>query len=575
MKVLIAEDELVSRKRLESMLAKWGYEVVVASNGIEAMEVLEEEKSPRLCILDWMMEGMDGLEICKRVRKRPDAEYKYIILLTAKTEKTDIVEALTSGADDFVTKPYDARELQARVKAGRRVLDLQSELITARETLRMQATRDVLTGLPNRLHFTERLNYLTSNDAGVDSLAVLFIDLDRFKFINDSLGHDCGDQVITEVGARLKKCLADADTISRVGGDEFTVIYTRDVCQEKTEQVCRSILEEFAGPIKLATRELFVTASIGAAIYPNDGKNSETLVKNADTAMYKAKDKGKNTYQLYSDAFNIDALRRMDLENRLRKAFENQEFTLYYQPRVNIYTGEVMAAEALIRWEDSEAGIINPSEFIPLAEETGLIVPISKWVIGEACRQCRQWMEDGYEKITIAVNVSARDFQQEGLLEKIQQSLAEYNLSPDILDLEITESTIMNAPDMAIEILKKVKEMGISVALDDFGTGYSSLSYLKRFPVDSIKIDRAFVRDITTCKDDAAIAGAVISMAHSLGMRVVAEGVETMDQQRFMASLSCDEMQGFIVSEPLPANDFQKFLEPYSDEDEGLEFLIA
>ncbi len=430
-----------------------------------------------------------------------------------------------------------------------------SEKKSYEEKLDRLAHHDALTGLPNRLLFSDRLTQrLAACERDGTSLAVMFCDLDRFKIINDSLGHNYGDILLQEVADRLMLTLRDVDTIARMGGDEFTIIVS-DISDERhITHVAQKVLDSLARPFSVLGQELFVTGSIGVSVYPDNGTDVETLVKNADTAMYMAKDEGRNTFQFYTGSLNEDAMERMTLESALRKAIARDELVVFYQPRVDITTGAITSTEALVRWQHPEFGLIPPGKFIPLAEENGLIVDISEKVLYEACRQTKEWINDGLSPIRVSVNISARQFQEDRLIKKTQEIIKKTSLAPEYIELEITESTLMKQPEEAAKTLHYLKEMGIQVAIDDFGTGYSSLSYLKRFPIDTVKIDQSFVRDITENADDAAIAGAVVAMAHSLQLRVVAEGVETVEQLDFLRSLKCDEMQGYFVSRPVPAD---------------------
>ncbi|MCE5324530.1 EAL domain-containing protein [bacterium] len=556
MRVLIAEDDPVSRRLLQALLTKWGYEVIVACDGEQAWNVLKDDDTPRLAIIDWMMPGIDGVHLCRRVRDRNSGPYVYILLLTAKSQKEDIIRGIDAGADDYITKPFDTSELNARLRAGMRILDLQAELISTRETLRQQATHDPLTGLPNRLLFGDRLTQQLAISRRKNQLtAVMYLDLDRFKFINDTLGHNFGDMLLQEVAIRLTTCLRETDTLARMGGDEFTIILTDVDIPDNATMVAQKVLEKLSKPFSLEGRELFVTASIGISISPSDGLDAETLVRNADTAMYRAKEQGRNNYHLYTESMNAAAVEWMKLESNLRKALDNNEFLVYYQPRVEIETGRVMGVEALVRWLHPEYGMIQPAQFIPLAEETGLIAPISELVVRKTCAQAVQWQTMGIEPITVSVNISARQFQQDSLVTMITNALNEAKLEPQYLELELTESTLMQDPEAAIGILLRLKSMGVRISVDDFGTGYSSLSYLKRFPINAVKIDRSFVRDINSNADDAAIAGAVVAMAHSLKLTVIAEGVETLEQLEFLRTLKCDEMQGYFITPPIPADE--------------------
>ena len=557
MKILIAEDDPVSRRLLQALLQKWGYEVTVASDGEEAWELLQQEGAPRLAIIDWMMPKMDGAEVCRKVRATEGGAYVYLLLLTAKTQKEDIVRGIGAGADDYVTKPFDANELNARLRAARRILDLQADLVSARESLRMQATHDYLTGLPNRLLFSDRLTQrLAQCRRSKQSLAVLYLDLDRFKLINDTFGHSFGDRVLNSVATRLTSCLREIDTLARMGGDEFTILLNEVDTPDGASETARRILETLCAPFSIDDRELFVTASIGISMFPHSGRDVETLVQNADSAMYQAKKQGKNSCHLFAESPRASSLATMTVETSLRKAIERNELVVYYQPLVDMKSSQVMGSEALIRWQHPEHGLLPPGHFIPVAEETGLICPISDLVVETACMQNKAWQQAGYDPLTVAVNVSARQFHQDTLVHSVTKALQKSHLDPWYLELELTESIMMQDSDATIKVLKRLKDMGIRISIDDFGTGYSSLSYLKRFPIDSVKIDRSFIQDITANSDDAAIAAAVIAMAHSLKLTVIAEGVETLEQLQLLQSLQCDEMQGYFVSPAVPADDF-------------------
>lgn len=561
MRILIAEDDPVSRRLLEALLTKWGYEVIVTTDGMQAWEVLQQEDAPRLAILDWMMPELDGPEVCRKVRATESGTYTYLLLLTAKSQKDDVILGIGAGADDYVTKPFDASELHARLRAGRRIIDLQAELMSARESLLAQATHDPLTGLPNRLLFSDRLTQRLMKSRGAPQpLAVMYLDLDRFKIINDTLGHNVGDQLLRDVATRLNRCLRETDTLARMGGDEFTVILADVETHEEAEAVAKKILEVLAEPIVVNGNELYVTGSIGISVYPVDGADVETLVRNADTAMYQAKEKGRNCYHAYSEALTASVIHSMTLESGLRGALERKEFLVHYQPKVDIRTGAIVGSEALVRWQHPDYGLVPPNKFIPLAEETGLIGEISDYVLETARAQTKAWMDAGRGPLCVSVNISGRQFQQRKLTQSVQQALEKSGLDPRHLDLELTESILMNEPDAVSSVLQEFREMGVCISIDDFGTGYSSLSYLKKFPVDAVKIDRSFVTDITTNPDDAAIAGAVVAMAHSLKLKVCAEGVETIEQLEFLRSLQCDEMQGYFISPPVSAQEFEELL---------------
>ncbi|OIP08014.1 MAG: hypothetical protein AUK53_10800 [Betaproteobacteria bacterium CG2_30_59_46] len=427
--------------------------------------------------------------------------------------------------------------------------------------LEHQANYDTLTGLPNRNLLQDRLGqtlaYVRRHER---ELALLFIDLDYFKNINDSLGHNAGDRLLKLVAVRLAGCVREGDTVSRQGGDEFVVILSDVAAEEDATLVTQKILHAMSEPFDVDGRELYVTCSIGIALYPKDGGDSETLLKNADAALYRAKDLGRNNAQFYAAEMNLKAMERLTLEDGLRHALEHNEFVVHYQPQVDLRTGEIIGMEALVRWQHPEQGLVSPARFIPVAEESGLIVPLGEWVLRTACIQNKAWQRAGLRPISVAVNLSARQFRQPNLVEVVVGILRETGLDPAHLELEVTESLVMQNVEVTIATLGRLKAMGIKLSIDDFGTGYSSLSYLKRFPIDTLKIDQSFVRDITTDPDDAAIAKTIISMAHDLQLRVIAEGVETEEQKSFLQQRHCDEMQGYFFSRPVPAEDFEVLL---------------
>ncbi len=427
--------------------------------------------------------------------------------------------------------------------------------------LEYQASYDALTGLANRNLLADRLDQAIAHARRDKTLvAVLLLDLDRFKVVNDSLGHDAGDILLQTMAQRLTACVRSVDTVARLGGDEFVVVMSDIDSENDAATLARKLLHQLSLPMMVAGREMVSNASLGIALYPKDAEQASTLLKNADVAMYRAKELGRNSMQFYTPAMNASTLARLELESALRRAVLRDELVLYYQPKVELQRGRVVGAEALIRWRHPQLGMVAPGEFIPLAEETGLIVEIGEWVIDQACAQIKAWQDEGLPDITVAVNLSARQFQQENLAKIVDQALRLNEVAARCLELEVTESAVMQDPDKTVAILHELKRIGVHLSLDDFGTGYSSLNYLKRFPIDILKIDQSFVRDIITDPDSAAIAVTIISLAHSLRRRVVAEGVETEAQLDFLRRRRCDEMQGYHFSRPLPAEEFARLL---------------
>jgi len=431
----------------------------------------------------------------------------------------------------------------------------------AEDNLKHVAMHDPLTGLPNRRHFHQAL------DAGIARAArashgvgVLFVDLDRFKTINDGLGHSAGDQVLKICAQRFAEALRESDLIAHISGDEFVVLLERCNDPAAAIAVARKLLTAAARPILLNGQELALTASVGIALHPADGADGETLLKHADIALFRAKEQGRNNYQFYSAQMNTHTAERLALEAKLRHALDRGELSLHYQPKFDIRTRQVTGVEALLRWNNPELGAVSPATFIPLAEETGLIVPIGAWVLLEACKQAKRWQDSGLPGTCVAVNLSARQFRDPMLGQTIGRAFSESGLDPRLLELEITESMVMQEPEKAAALLKDLKSMGLHLSIDDFGTGYSSLAYLKRFPIDSLKIDRSFVKDIPANSDDLAITQAVVAMAHGLRLRTVAEGVETEEQLEWLKRFGCDEVQGYLFSKPLPADEMGRFL---------------
>jgi diguanylate cyclase (GGDEF)-like protein/PAS domain S-box-containing protein len=423
------------------------------------------------------------------------------------------------------------------------------------------AQHDFLTGLPNRMLLNDRISQaITLAQRHMRPVAVLFLDLDGFKHINDSLGHPTGDKLLQSIAKRLVGCVRASDTVSRQGGDEFVVLLSEVELSEDAAITAKKILQAVALPHSIDQHDLHVTASIGLSVYPDDGLDTDTLIKNADTAMYQAKENGRQGFQFFKPAMNARAVERQFIEEGLRRALERQEFELHYQPKVNLTSGAITGAEALIRWLHPTRGLVSPIDFIPVAEDCGLILPIGAWVLHEACRQAQAWMDRGLPAITMAVNVSAMEFRDKNFLAGLMAILAETGFDPRSLELELTESVLMKHAASTAIVLQTLRESGIRVAVDDFGTGYSSLSYLQKFPIDAVKIDQSFIRQISTAGDDTTIVKAVIGMARGLKLRVVAEGVETAEEVAFLRAYRCEEAQGYFFGRPVPAQQFVMLL---------------
>jgi diguanylate cyclase (GGDEF)-like protein len=546
-RVLLIEDNPGDARLIREMIAEdpdapfdidW---VERLAQGLERLSAGETG----LVLLDLSLPDSLGLETFARVYAHSPTVP--IIVLTGNDDQTLALSAVKSGAQDYLIKGRLDRELLLRS------MQYSIERKRYQVQLEHQANYDALTGLPNRNLLHDRLRQSVYGQRLPRAVAVVFIDLDHFKFVNDSLGHSVGDELLKAMGERLRVTLRDGDTVARLGGDEFVLILNDQSSEEVIYRGMQRITAQLAEPIEINGKELVVTCSAGISLYPQDGTDVDTLLKNADAAMYRAKEHGRNNFQFYTSEMNERVNERLALENALRRAIERREFLLHYQQRVDLKTGAIMGAEALVRWMHPEWGLVRPARFIPLAEETGLIVPIGEFVLREACRQARAWLDDGLKPGVVSVNLSARQFRQEGLVRLVSRVLEETGLDPCHLEMELTESMVMHNVDAAIATLQGLKSLGISLSVDDFGTGYSSLAYLKNLPIDKLKIDRSFVRDIGAGTDpnEGVLAQAIISLGHNLHLHVVAEGVETDAQLRFLRKYKCDEVQGFFYGEPV------------------------
>ena len=425
------------------------------------------------------------------------------------------------------------------------------------EQIHYMAYHDPLTGLPNRALFKDRLQHATDIARRVNSpLGIMFIDIDRFKVINDSLGHEGGDAVLIEAAKRIRACLRASDTACRMGGDEFTVILEHLPSPDDAAQAARRLIEKFSVPMKISSREIIVTPSIGIAIFPGATKDIHRLLTDADAAMHEAKETGRNRYVFYTQEMDARVQENFEFEMGLRTALQNKELIIYYQPRVNTSTGTVVGAEALLRWQHSSRGLIMPDSFIPLLEDTGLVIPVGDWVLHQATQQCRRWHDAGHDSLCVSVNLSMKQFRSGTLLASVRHALEESGLRPRYLELELTETVLVDDAEQALDLMHELKKIGVSLSIDDFGTGYSSLNYLRRFPIDLLKIDGSFIHDVTHNRGDAAITTTIAVMAKSLNLGILAEGVETREQARFLKTIGCHDMQGFLFGEPVPVERF-------------------
>jgi diguanylate cyclase (GGDEF)-like protein len=547
----------VSLESIEEWLFEDGFRLLDSSNIVNMNHVTEYDARKGTVFLGDPLNRKTKTASAARIHKE-HIETVMELLKTSRDERVKEAYEPYIPREQEYSIPEEEDDKFSRSYATIRAVNDRKK---AEEKIVHMAYHDSLTNLPNRMLFHERLKsaFQSAKDTG-KMLAVIFFDLDRFKVINDTLGHHVGDQLLVYLAQKLKSYVNEHDIVARFGGDEFMILMNHISHIDEVTQFVKGIPKVFREPFLFEGQELFVTASIGISLYPDDGADADTLIKNADVAMYRAKEKGGNTFQLYHPEMNKRSLHRLNLEIQLRKAVEREEFTVYYQPLVDLGTGTLFGMESLLRWNHPEWGIVSPGEFIPLAEETGLIVPLGKWVLKQACRQTKYWSLMGFPKLCVSVNISMSQFHQPNFVQLIQETLQETQLHPSQLCLEITESVAMKNVSYIMETMDKLKELGVQISIDDFGTGYSSLSYLKKFRVHTLKIDQSFIRDITVDEDSAAIVTALIAMSRKLKIKSLAEGVETPEQLQFLKEHGCDEIQGYIYSEPLSAEDFETLI---------------
>jgi len=592
--ILVVDDNQDNLRLLSKLLSQKGYQVRNAINGNTAL-IAAKAANPDLILLDIQMPDMDGYQVCQILKNDPETYDIPIIFLTAMNSVIDKVKAFSIGGSDYITKPFHLEEVLIRIEnllkfqaakaeirqlnseLENRVSDRTAELERANEKLKQEiverqraekrllhmAWHDSLTGLPNRSLLIEELQTcLNRVKSDPDYLfAVLFLDCDRFKIVNDSLGHLVGDQVIIAIAKRLQSCLSAEDTLARLGSDEFTIII-RNI-QDISDAINRAktINQELQLPLKIESYDVFINVSIGIAMGNATYEKPEYILRDADIAMYQAKKLGNAHYQVFESSMRDNVLKRLQLDTDLRLAVQNQEFYLNYQPIISLCTGKMAGFEALVRWQHPQQGFISPGEFIPMAEETGLIVPIGIWVLREACQTMQYWIEKFPElKLHISVNLSVKQFRQPNLIEAIDQILAETKLNSEYLKLEITETAIMDNAESANRLLKQLRARKIKLSLDDFGTGYSSLSYLHRFHLDTLKIDRSFIGNISDDRESLEIVEAIVTLAHQLKMDVVAEGVETLMQFNQLRTLGISFGQGYFFAKPLDKESAEAFI---------------
>ncbi|GAA6622014.1 EAL domain-containing protein [Scytonema sp. NUACC26] len=587
--ILIVDDTIENLRFLSTTLMERGYKVRSVTSGAMAL-VVAQTAIPNLILLDIRMPGEDGYEVCQRLKMDKDTREIPVIFLSAANEVIDKVKAFQVGGVDYVTKPFQLEELLARIKthlnlqAARqeirtlnveleervrlRTMQLEREIVERQklqEKLLHLALHDPLTRLPNRAWLMERLQQIIEQVQQHPNFlfAVLFLDCDRFKIVNDSLGHLIGDRLLIAVARRIESCLPPGSTLARLGGDEFTILLENIQNLQDAITVAEQILQEFTIPFKVSQSDLFSNVSIGIVLGSKNYEQPEHLLRDADTAMYQAKEIGKGCYQVFDAAMHHRALNCLEIETDLRQAIEQNELVVFYQPIVSLTTGNIVCFEALVRWQHPKQGLLSPHRFIPIAEESELIVKIDLWVMREACRQLRLWQDEGLiaESIKISVNLSVKHLIRTHLIQQIDTILQETGLNNQDLKLEITESGVMSNAEIAADILDRLKSRQIHLSIDDFGTGYSSLSYLQSFPVDTLKIDRSFITYIQNDGQNTEIIRAIIALSDSLGIQAIAEGVETSFQVQHLKTLGCEFAQGYFFSLPLDAKSARLLLQ--------------
>ncbi|MGD1922413.1 MAG: EAL domain-containing protein [Pleurocapsa sp.] len=594
-KILIVDDVPDNLRLLSTTLTQQGYKVRCAKNGSMALMGARND-SPDLILLDINMPDLNGYQVCEKLKTNELTKSIPVIFLSAQDDIKDKVKAFSTGGVDFISKPFQVEEVLARVRnqialqeANNKVKILNERLeqrvkertyavesanrvlkeeILQRhqleQKLRHDALHDSLTELPNRSLFMQEIEKCLDNaiDNAKEQFAILFIDLDRFKIINDSLGHLAGDRLLINCAQRLKKCISEQTILARLGGDEFTILLERVNCSQDAVTVAQKILEEFAVPFRLGNRNLMITVSIGIVMGNSKYRQEIDLLRDADTALYRAKELGKARYEIFTQQMYVDAMHRLELENELREAIANQELVLYYQPIISLENFDLTGFEALVRWQHPQRGIISPGEFIPLAEETGLIIPLGEWVMYEACKQLKDWQDTlpKAKSLTMSINVAGEQLHDPDFIDIIDRIIAQTQVNSQCLKLEMTESMLIEDTEQLIEVLGQIKTRHIQISIDDFGTGYSSLSYLPQFPIDILKIDRSFVEAMNVEQQNLEIVKTIITLAQVLNMQIIAEGIETEVQSNTLKSLKVELGQGFLFSKPLNTEQAKKMI---------------
>lgn len=572
--ILLVDDHPENLLALEAIIEKDEYNLIKAYSGEEALKYLLKYDFA-VILLDVQMPGIDGFSTAKIIKAREKTKNIPILFITANNlDSEHIFMGYSVGAIDYILKPFDPLILKSKVERFVELYSLNKKIIAQTKSLEEKnklieyiAYHDGLTELPNRRMFHDVIiQKLLKSKAKNDTLGLMYLDLDRFKSVNDSLGHFMGDKLLQQVSERLLNAVRENDFLARLGGDEFVILLSNSNREECLE-VAQELLNSFKNPFYLDSFELYLTACIGLSIFPYDGEDSNTLIKNAEAALHRAKEQGKNEFKVYHSGMNIESYRKFLMQNELRKAIELNQFSLVYQPRIDLMTGKVAHAEALIRWNHPSWGVVKPDVFIPIAEESNLIFEIDKWVLKKVCEQMNSWKENHLPPLKISINFSAQHFLQRNLVQQIKQIMDESGMNPMLLEIEITETALLQNEDIVKQTVQKLKDLNIRISLDDYGTGFSSINYLREFQFDTIKIDKSYIQELTIPeKNSRIIVESIISLIKNLGMDVVAEGVETNEQLAVLKKLECNEVQGYIFSRPLPPEEFVKYVENQNNE---------
>ena len=549
--VLLADDDPSIRLMIRHVLESENYDIIEAEDGLDAIKAIEKQH-PALILLDAVMPGLDGFATCQQIKDRGHTDVP-VIMITGLDDDASVERAYDVGAIDYITKPIKWAVLKHRVRS------VVKRVMAERKVQRLEY-RDTLTQLPNRLLFVDRLEQAIARaERHRESIALMVVDIDDFKLVNDSFGHEAGDKLIKAVADLLSKSMRRADTVARLGGDEFAIIIENVEGVDDAISIADNLTTVLEHNVRLDNQETFTSASVGIAMYPDDGTNASTLLKNADTAMFRAKEQGRRCFQFYKSEMSVNAMERLELENSIRQAIDNEQMVIHYQPTIDVHNNEISGVEALLRWQHPDKGIIAPDDFLQVAIECGLIVPIGEWMIQTICHQLRVWKEAGMEKQNISINLTAKQFKDQDLVTLFKVAMHEHQIEGHELNIEVTEKTLLSSEGEIEAVLSKLHDMGMTITIDDFGIGFASLTNLKDLPIDVVKIDSAFIAGVPDNEHDVAVVNAIAGLTRGLKMKLLAEGVENERQLEMLKGLGCQYAQGYYWSKALPAYQYEQF----------------